>query len=167
MRSKKPSIPYLLERLSVDVVSGLATWINPSKYHPGLVGKNAGCPENSNGKDYWVIRIDRKGYTRSQIIFAVANNRWSDMEIDHKDGDSMNDRLDNLRECTHLQNMGNIRRMKKKSDLPMGVKKYGERRYQARLTVNKKLIHLGIFDSSEAASAAYRAARKFHRGDFA
>ena len=43
--------------------------------------------------------------------------------------------------------------------LPVGVDRIG-RRFRASIRVNKKYIHLGMFDSSEAASEACRLAKK-------
>lgn len=40
-------------------------------------------------------------------------------------------------------------------------------RYQARIAYNKKMIHLGSFDTPEQASAIYQQKRKEYFGEYA
>lgn len=154
-------------RLRVDVASGKAYWLDATKYHARLNGQEAGCQRtHSNGKSYWHIKIDGTPYLRSAIVFAVANGRWPALTIDHANGDSLDDRAINLREATVTQNAWNHKRRAKASPLPMGVRQLGSR-YQARIAVNKSMIHLGCYSSPDEAAAVYQTARATHFGEFA
>ncbi len=162
------SIDFIATKLRVDVDQGLAFWVDPSKHHRPLIGESAGCSTLSrNGKRYWVIRINGVGYKRSHIIHAVKTGVWPTAHIDHVDGDSLNDRGANLRECTHTQNMWNVKAKARANGLPPGVRITTSGKYQARISVGKKSICLGSFADSESASAAYVAARNVHFGEFA
>jgi hypothetical protein len=86
-------------------------------------------------------------------------------EIDHEDGDGLNNRWTNLRPASHAQNMHNNGGWRR-HELPKGVKPM-RGRFQARICVNYVVTHLGTFDTPEGAHAAYcEAAERLH-GEFA
>ena len=95
----------------------------------------------------------------------------SDMHVDHINGNSLDNRLSNLRICTHAENMRN-RKMHKNNKCGMkGI--YLDHspgcanKYRAQIRVDGKKINLGRFSSKEDAYSAYKlAARKYH-GEFA
>lgn len=169
MRRQPPlTVDYILSRLAVDVESGTATWIDPTKHHRHLIGQPAGCARRSqSGKHYWVIRLNTIGYRRSHIIFAVKTGSWPTEQVDHRDGNSLNDSGSNLRHATQVQNSWNHKTRKKASELPMGVRQTASGRYGARIAVNKRKISLGTHSTPEEASATYQAARHHHFGEFA
>lgn len=164
----KPSFEYVFSRLRVDVEAGIATWIDATKHHRNLNGRNAGSARNGGrNKKYWHIKIDGVAYKRSHLVFLAAYGRWPELHIDHIDGDSLNDKLSNLREATQTQNAWNHKTRSKKSSLPMGVRTVASSgRYQARIACNKKMIHLGAFDTPEQASAVYQQKRKELFGEY-
>lgn len=168
MKHPPLSIADITSRLDVDVTTGIARWLDATKHHRRLVGSVAGSSrEGTHGKRYWVIKINGLQYLRSQIVFAIKSGAWPDHLIDHKNGDSLDDRGENLRPATVLQNAWNHKTRAKASPLPMGVRCTRSMRFQARLQVNKKAIVVGVFDCPEAASAAYQQARKEAFGDYA
>lgn len=169
----KRSIPLtreeILARLDVDLDTGIAVWIDATKYHRNLVGKLAGQPvPNHIGKIYWVIRINRRAYKRSQIILFLKTGIWPTEMVDHRNGNSLDDRAENLRHATGTQNAWNHQKRRKRSPLPMGVRALpGSGRYQARIACHKKMHHLGAFDTVDEAHQAYLVKRKELFGEFA
>lgn len=154
--------------LDYDPETGVMRWVNVSKYHIGLNSKEAGGPvPNHNGKRYVTITIDGRKYKRSRLAFAWMTGRWPTHCIDHINGNSEDDRWVNLREATITENAWNHSRRAKRSALPMGVRTMASGRYQARLAVNKKMLHLGTFATPEEAVSAYQKAREEHYGQFA
>lgn len=89
-------------------------------------------------------------------------------EWDHKDYNKHNNLRSNLRLATRSQNMANRPAPKQNSSGYKGVRWHNRRsKWQARITVNYKEIHLGYFDNIEEAAVAYNnAAMKFF-GEFA
>lgn len=87
---------------------------------------------------------------------------------DHKNGNKLDNRKENLRICTYSQNNYNI---PKKKDNISGCKGVGfhtkSGKYRSRIVVNKKAIHLGLFTKIEDAYNAYCAACKKYHGEFA
>lgn len=154
--------------LEYDPDTGVMRWRNVSKYHVEKSGRVAGCSvRNHSGKRYINITIDGRKHKRSRLAFAWVTGRWPNHCIDHVNGNSEDDRWINLREATVTENAWNHKRRAKASVLPMGVRNMASGRFQARLAVNKKMLHLGTFDTPERASAAYQKARGLHYGQFA
>lgn len=90
-------------------------------------------------------------------------------EVDHKDGDGLNNQRDNLRLCSHAQNMCNHQHKTDGcSSLYKGVCwRKDVARWVAKIRVSRRLIHLGLFDSQEDAAQAYNQAAKQYFGEFA
>lgn len=96
---------------------------------------------------------------------------FPDSFVDHIDGDELNNRSENLRECNHFQNMANKGRQKGKA-LPKGVYEYKSRKgvvigYKAAKVINKKFHHLGLFKSPDEASLAFFKFEREHYNEFA
>ncbi len=147
---------------------GKLFWIIPPRTHPRLRGCEAGYAhtQRHSGKRYWYVRFMGRKLKRSHIIFFLSRGWWPRPCVDHINGDSLDDRPDNLREATILQNAWNHKCRAKKSGLPMGVRKSGDR-YQARIGFCGKQIHLGSYSTEKAARAAYSAKREELFGEFA
>jgi len=165
----KPSLAYLQTRISVDPVAGRVYWIDATKHHAPLNGKEAGSPRKNSrsGKIYWHVKVDSLPIKRSHLVFLFAHGRWPDLQIDHINGDSLDDRIANLREATITQNAWNHNTRRKSSSTPMGVRVTRSGKYQARIAVNKKQIAIGIFDTPEMASQAYQQKRKEFFNEYA
>lgn len=89
----------------------------------------------------------------------------AEMEVDHINGDSLDNRKSNLRICTHQQNMCNQRVQKR--DLPRGVfRKKDKSKLLAQISVNLKTKFLGYFECPVIAHWAYLSARREYYGSF-
>lgn len=143
----------------LDEKSGRLFWKLPPKTHPRLKGKEAGRAVCCSGKLYWSVQINGKKIKRGRLVFFLKNKRWPTPCIDHINGNSLDDRPENLREATFLQNAWNHKSRKKQSTLPMGIKQLPSGRYQARIGYKNRLLNLGVFSSVEEAQKIYQQKR--------
>jgi hypothetical protein len=89
-----------------------------------------------------------------------------DKVVDHKNGDTSDNRRSNLRICSKTENARNRKMNKTNSVGYKGVSKVGTR-FRARIWTDEGRKHLGCFETKEEAYQAYiEASRKYH-GEFA
>src|SRR5262245_60134172 len=76
-------------------------------------------------------------------------------EVDHKNGDGLDNRRDNLRLVEHAQNCRNMRTRPHSSRF-RGVSFNGKSgKWEAAIMADYRKFHLGSFDSEEEAALAY------------
>lgn len=89
-------------------------------------------------------------------------------QVDHRNGNSLDNRMCNLRTCTAAQNQWNMKRPKNNTSGYKGVSYLKEeRRWVARLSVNKKIIVIGRFYTRQRAYEAYCREVAVRCGEFA
>jgi hypothetical protein len=152
-----------------EIRDGRLFWRNPPPEHAEKLGLEAGYINRGRrhaNKDYWQVRLGGRTYKRSRVIFYMTHGRWPEPVVDHINGNSLDDRPENLREATVLENCRNKRAYKKRSGLPRGVTpyRYG---YRAQITVEGRREVLGFFLNKWIAALAYEARRLEVFGDFA
>lgn len=149
------------ELLSYDPSTGEFRWkVNHGrKVKAGTVA--GGVFTKDCGKQYRRIRIDRKNHTEHRLAWLMINGSLPAGEIDHIDGDGLNNRIHNLRDVSHAENMKNLRLLATSTSGISGVgwHKRGNK-WQARVRVNNKRIHLGLFNTKSEALAARKVALK-------
>jgi hypothetical protein len=101
-------------------------------------------------------------------MHRVIMNVPDGMEIDHKDGDGLNNQEDNLRICTGSQNSANKGISKVNKSGYKGVYwSTRERKWQAEIKVNQKTIYIGRYKDIKDGARAYNEAAKKYFGEFA
>lgn len=84
--------------------------------------------------------------------------------IDHKDGDSLNNKKSNLRIANQSENCKNLSKYSNNTSGQSGVSFHKRvKKWQSRIKVNKKDIHLGYFnDIEEAINVRKEAEKKYN-----
>lgn len=102
-------------------------------------------------------------YMHREIMSAPTG-----MEVDHINGDGLDNRRSNLRVCTHAENMRNRKLAKDNTSGYIGVTWNKERsKWQSQIGVSGKNINIGCFPAIEDAARAYNEAAKKYFGEFA
>lgn len=154
----------LREVLAYDPETGTFTW-KVNKQRPHLVGGVAGS-RNRNG--YWHIGVDRGEHKAHRLAWLYVHGEWPASRLDHEDADTLNNRIGNLRLATRSQNIANSRLRKDNACGFKGVSFYKSAgKWGANVSKDGRSYYLGLFDTPEAAHAAYQEkARELH-GAFA
>ena len=118
---------------------------------------------------YGVATRWKKGGGKVQMHRQVANCHDPDLKVDHINGNSLDDRRENLRVCTHQQNAHNVaKRRDGVTSEYKGVwihKRSGK--YESQITVNGRTQHIGMFGSPDVAALAYNFAALLYYDEFA
>ncbi len=112
-------------------------------------------------------KIDGKYVYKHQYMHRLILNPPEGFDTDHINHSKLDNQRKNLRIATRRQNLQNkINSKRKNSDVPMGV---GEHKglWRARITVNRKEIFLGDYNTFEEAGIAYNWASLKYFKEFA
>ncbi|MGA2093555.1 MAG: AP2 domain-containing protein [Sedimentisphaerales bacterium] len=109
------------------------------------------------------------GKLRVTFLHRLIMNAPKGKLVDHKNGNSLDDRRANMRLATRKQNMQNRQKTSTKtSSRYIGV--YFDRarkKWVAEINYRKRRVFLGRFEAEEAAARTYDEAAKRYRKDFA
>jgi hypothetical protein len=168
-----PPAELLREFLDYSPETGILKWRERDPHHfasPRLwrswntqfAGKDVGWI-NANG--YLATRIQGPSFLVQRVIWKLVTGNEPPEQIDHIDGNRINNRWKNLREIDAIQSAHN-RGMHKSNKVGMkGVSKRGNT-YIARIHPRGEVVYLGTFKTPEEASKAYEEASKHIFGEF-
>lgn len=123
----------------------------------------------------YAIRTIRTGgkkravFLHREVLESVLGRPLEPHEqVDHIDGDGLNNRCANLRLATRSENNRNSRRHKDNTSGFKGVSwhKRGQK-WQARIEVDGRTLYLGLFVDPAAAARMYDVAALAYHGEFA
>lgn len=148
----------LKENLHYDPETGIFVW--KKSFHKPRIGNEAGCIIIRHKKKYRQIILFSKAYLAHRLAWFYMNGEWPS-EIDHSDGNGVNNKFSNLSEVTHLENGKNQRLPSNNTSGTMGVhycKVTGK--WFARIKVNNNVINAGRFEDKKDAVTARKKVEK-------
>lgn len=124
------------------------------------IGETAGTVITCNGLHYWSVCLNRKKVLNHQVVWLLQTGHWPEDQIDHIDGNPLNNRIENLRECSQAQNTKNQKRHRHNTS---GINGVALSKGKWRAYIGRKATHLGTFATKEEAIAArLRAEERLH-----
>jgi len=114
-----------------------------------------------SGRGYHQINLCKDGKIETYLVHrlvaqAFLDDYSEDLQVDHIDGNKLNNKLENLRMVTGQKNQWNRR----------GAKGYcwnkRAEKWMARIALNSKNKYLGSFDTEAEAREAYLEAKKIY-----
>ncbi len=157
------NVARLRELMTYDPETGEFMFVKRRGYRKA--GEKAG---SITAFGYWRIRIDGKEYPAHRLAWLYVHGVWPENDLDHINLDKLDNRMTNLRIATPAQNNANQPLTIRNSSGFKGATWHKRcQKWQAAIKVSGKNIHLGLFESAEAAHDAYIKAAKEHYGEFA
>lgn len=146
---------YLINVLEYSPDTGIFKWTK-SVGPRAVVGRVAGT---STTEGYLTIQINNSTYLCHRLAWFYAFEEWPLDELDHINRIGSDNRLDNLRKVSNLENAKTKGMYSSNTSGFKGVTKKGSK-WQAVLTYNSQKIYIGRFATAAEASEAYELRKK-------
>jgi len=161
-RRKVPSTELtwsrLLEVINYNPKTGVFIW---KKYHSGIrIGKEAGALLNNK---YRRISIDGFSYLSHRLAWMYVHKEFPKCDIDHINGNGLDNRIVNLRLATRSQNLIHSERWGPSRGIYFNKNK---KKWHARIHVNGRVISLGYHRLKKNALISYQESATIYHGKF-
>ena len=123
----------------------------------------------------WYARngyIARRSYVHGKRLTFLLHRellglaRGDGWKVDHKNHNGFDNRRCNIRACTQSHNMKNYPKPRNNTSGFKGVTLHKGAVWRARIKLNGRKLHLGLFPTAELAYAAYCAASPVVHGEY-
>jgi len=169
MKSNDPklTIDEVRARFNYDADTGIISYkIAPPNQSQRLVGVEAGYIRDTKYGKYRVVKIGSAAVYVHRLAWFWVFGVWPSGLIDHKNGDKLDNRWENLRPASQSQNKSNGERYANNTSGYKGVTQM-KNRWRAQITFKQRVYYLGLFDTPEQAHEAYVAKATELQGQFA
>lgn len=163
---------YLKECFNYDPTTGNLIWKERPRgrfrthatYRKSVsfIGRVAGAT-HLNG--YRSVSLDRKVYYVHRLVWLWHTGKMPTLVLDHINRNPSDNRIENLRECTHALNCRAGRARHSRGF--RGVRKNSSGSWTSSIRIGGRSVHLGSFRSAEDAALAYARSAVDHFGKFA
>jgi hypothetical protein len=168
----RPSIEFVRQALRYE--DGKLFWkhrpiehFKNDRYYRAWNARLAGTEAGSVSHDRVFIAVGGQRISRHILIWAILKGEWPG-QVDHRNRDGSDDRIEGLRPATQSQNLANATI---RSDNTSGYKGVSwdkaRNKWMACIHINGRFKNLGRFDDPAEAHAAYMRTAREHFGEFA
>ena len=160
----KPTFLEVRDVLDYDPESGVFLW-RGGRGNRARIGTVAGRAAPGRHRQ---ISIKGQRYQAHHLAWLLVHGSWPTQLVDHANGNPDDNRICNIRQCTHSLNAANSR---PRSDSQTGVKGVAKsntcERFEAYIRVGGQRRYLGLYKTVEEAALVAERARAAAFGDFA
>ena len=121
---------------------------------------------SGQSKGYRRITIDYSQYYAHRLAWLITYGEWPTDQLDHINGNKLDNRIENLRPATAGQNCQNVGRRRRNSTGFRGVLRF-KGRFRGRFMADGKMIDVGYYDTAIETARAVNEAMLKHHGEFA
>jgi hypothetical protein len=167
-RNRKLTQEKLMQFVTYEPETGIFRWKFAVNYSI-KPGDRAGCQQNHG---YRSISIDRERCLEHRLAWLYVYGEHPAGYIDHINGDRTDNRIENLRPASKIENGWNRANNSNNTSGHKGVYKVktgrqkNHDRFAAVVNVGGRRVTLGHYETEAEAIAAYRAAAKMIHGQF-
>lgn len=132
------------------------------------IGDKLGCKQKNTRRSnifYVFTRIDQVNYRLHRLIW-LWHYGYLPAYVDHINGDGSDNRIENLRACSQVENSRNAKLSKANTSGYKNVSKQ-KNKWLVQLNLNGKNQRVGLFVDIELAALVAQEARNKYFGDFA
>lgn len=149
------------ERLAYNPLTGELTWRSSNRNHLPVDGVAGWI----NGRGRRKITIGGRPYFAHRVAWLYVYGKWPSDQIDHINGDPLDNRIANLRDVSQFLNEQNQHRAQANNKTGyIGVSRRANalatKPYRACIQVRGRGIHLGSYETADAARDAYLSAKR-------
>ena len=156
--------------IEVPLTQGYTTFVDEEDWEKvcEIVGSNRKwhVTRGQHGNLYARCTVKRNGVKRQYKLHRLILDAPAGMEVDHRDGDGLNNRRSNLRLATVAQNHRNRRKTYGSSRF-LGVSATKHGTWKSQIKAEGRVKHLGTFKNEVDAARAYDAAAVMYHGEWA
>ena len=141
-------------KLSYCKLTGVFTWLSGSRK-----GMQAGCAHNTKGKSYINLKVSGTSYLAHRLAFLYVTGRMPVNEVDHINGNGLDNSWRNMRDVTRSENGQNQKLFSTNKSGITGVRYIKSRnKWRAIIMSNGSSRYLGDFKDKFNAICARKSA---------
>lgn len=141
------------ERFNYDRENGKLTYKISTSYKTPI-GKEIGYIWHDGNKKYKYVKVCGKSYRVHRIIWLMEYGEMPDKQIDHINGNTLDNRINNLRCVDNITNSMNRSIQSNNTSGYHGINQLPSGNWRVRINVNRKRINVGTFESFDIALKA-------------
>jgi len=124
---------------------------------------------HQGSKNQYFVHTTARPQHKNILLHRFIASAPNGLEVDHINGNTLDNRKSNLRICTHLENIRNSKKRINSKTSFKGITRAHSKseRWCANICVNGKNMHLGTYSTKEKAHEAYSVAALIMFGEYA